>query len=368
MQVKAAIVNVLHGSFDVREVTLDHELRSNEVLVKVSATGICHTDLAVRDQHLPFKLPAVLGHEGSGIVEQIGANVTKVQPGDPVVIAPSSCGRCSYCLSGHPSYCTVFLALNFAGCRADGSAPYHDEDGSSISGFFFGQSSFSTHALTSENNLVKVQDDVDIALLGPLGCGMQTGAGTVLNVLKPKAGESIAVFGVGPVGLAGLMAAKAAGCTTIIAIDIHENRLELARELGATHAINSRTHTPSEYINAHISPGGVQYSLDTTGNNLVINQSVASLRFMGRCALVGVSSATKLEIDTSVMTAGRSVEYVIEGDSVPDILIPQLIGLYKNGLFPFDRLVRFYDFEDINQAVSDTESGVTLKAIIRMPR
>jgi aryl-alcohol dehydrogenase len=366
MKVKSAIVHEPRGRFSISDVTLDNELQPNEVLVKIVATGLCHTDLAVRDQHLPFKLPAVLGHEGAGIVERTGTNVTKVKAGDPVIIAPSSCGKCTYCLSGHPSYCSNFYALNAAGCRPDGSCPYHDENGNAISGFFFGQSSFSTHALTTENNLVKADPEVDLALLGPLGCGMQTGAGTVLNVLKPKPGESIAVFGAGPVGMAGIMAAKAAGCTTIIAVDIHDSRLMLAKELGATHIINSKEYKPSEYITNNILPDGVHYSLDTTGNNFVITQAVSSLRFMGRCALVGVSSAPRIEIDTAVMIAGRSVTYVTEGDSIPGIFIPQLIALYKNGQFPFDKLVKFYDFEDINQAVADTENGTTLKAILKM--
>ena len=209
MTIKAAVLNGAHQPFDLQELTLDDELRSNEVLVKVIATGLCHTDLAVRDQHLPVSLPAVLGHEGAGIVERVGSNVTKVKAGDHVVIAPSSCGKCNYCISGHPSYCIHLLSLNMGGSRTDGTCPYHDTKGKAINGFFFGQSSFGAWSLTSENNLVRVAKDIPLEILGPLGCGLQTGAGTVLNVLKPRAGESIAVFGVGPVGLAALMAAKA---------------------------------------------------------------------------------------------------------------------------------------------------------------
>lgn len=367
MNIKAAVLNGANQPFNIQELKLDDDLQPNEVLVKVVATGLCHTDLAVRDQHLPVSLPAVLGHEGAGIVERTGSNVTKVKAGDHVVIAPSSCGKCNNCLSGHPSYCINLLMLNMGGVRADGSCPYHNHEGKAINGFFFGQSSFGTYSLTSENNVVKVPDDIPLEITGPLGCGLQTGAGTVLNVLKPGAGESIVVFGVGPVGLAALMAAKASGCTTIVAVDVHDNRLELAKSLGATHTINSKTVIASQFINEHILPGGVHYSVDTTGRNDVIAQAVGSLIMMGKCALVSVSANPKLELDYSVMTAGRSIHHVFEGDSIPAVFIPKLIELYKSGLFPFDKLIKFYDLDNINQAVSDSENGTTLKAVIVMP-
>ena len=367
MEITAAVLNGPAKPFDIEKIELDTSLQPDEVLVRIVATGLCHTDISIRDQNLPFGFPSVLGHEGAGIVEQTGTGITKVKVGDSVVLAPASCGKCDFCISGHPSYCTNFLPLNLAGHRANGSHAHHKHNGNDISDFFFGQSSFATYAIASESNLVKVQDDVPLEMLGPLGCGLQTGAGTVMNVLKPGPGESIAVFGIGPVGLAGIMAAKAAGCTTIIAVDIHENRLQLAKELGATHIINSRNVQVSDVILKDIHPVGVHYSLDTTGNNNVITQAVASLRYMGKCAAVGVSKSPKLEIDSSAFSLGRSVEFVIEGDSVPDILIPKLISLYKQGLFPFDRLIKFYNLDEINQAVEDSEKGITLKAVIRMP-
>lgn len=214
---------------------------------------------------------------------------------------------------------------------------------------------------------MKVGKDVPLEILGPLGCGLQTGAGTVLNVLHPNAGESIVIFGIGPVGLAALMAAKASGCTTIIAVDIHNNRLEQALQLGATHTVNSRATDVKQYIREHILPGGVHYAVDTTGRNEVISQAVHSLRPLGKCALIGISGSSKLEIDIFPIMAGQTIVYVVEGDSVPDVFIPQLIELYKKGLFPFDKLITFYTLDAINQAVSDSENGATLKAVIRMP-
>lgn len=368
MEIQAAILPGARKSFCLQTIELNTELHPDEILVKIVATGLCHTDLAIRDEQIPFNVPAILGHEGSGIVENVGSSVTKVKIGDHVILAPASCGKCSYCKSGHPSYCSEFFPLNLgSGKRADGSCPYHDHSGKEISGFFFGQSSFATYSIAAENNVVKVQQDAPLEILGPLGCGLQTGAGSVLNVLQPKAGESIVISGVGPVGLAGIMAAKAAGCTTIIAVDVHDNRLELAIELGATHAMNSRNAVVSEEINSEIHPGGVHYALDTTGRNDVISQVVGSLRYMGKCAVVAVPSAPSMEVDNAVFTMGRSIQYVVEGDSVPDIFIPQLINLYKKGLFPFDKLITFYDFDQINQAIEDSEKGVTLKAVLRMP-
>lgn len=368
MEITAAVLPAPKQKFELTTIQLDTQLRPEEILVKIVATGLCHTDLAVRDQQLPFEIPAILGHEGAGIVEEVGISVTKVKKGDHVILAPASCGKCSYCKSGHPSYCESFFPLNFGGHRADGSCPYHDHSGKKVNGFFFGQSSFATYSLASENNVVKVQDDVPLEILGPLGCGIQTGAGAVLNVIKPEAGESIVVSGVGPVGLAAIMAAKAAGCTTIIAVDVFDNRLELAKSLGATHTINSRNAVASDEINTKIYPGGVHYAIDTTGRNEVINQMVGSLRFVGKCIVLGVSSTPKMEIDNAFFTMGRSVQYVVEGDSVPDIFIPQLIELYKKGLFPFDKLIRFYEFDQINQAIEDAEKGITLKAVLRMPK
>jgi aryl-alcohol dehydrogenase len=369
MKIEAAVLSHTKGPFSLQTIELNTELHPEEILVKIVATGLCHTDLAIRDEQIPFNIPAILGHEGAGTVEKIGSSVTKVKIGDHVILAPASCGKCSYCKSGHPSYCIDFFPLNLgSGKRADGSCPYHDHSGQEVSGFFFGQSSFATYSLVTENNVVKVQNDVPLEILGPLGCGLQTGAGSVLNVLNPQAGESIVISGVGPVGLAGIMAAKAAGCTTIIAVDVHDNRLELAKELGATHVINSKNVVVSEEINTKIHPGGVHYALDTTGRSEVINQVVGSLRFMGKCVVVAVPPTPTMEVDNAIFTMGRSIQYVVEGDSVPDIFIPQLINLYKKGLFPFDKLIRFYEFDQINQAIEDSEKGITLKAVLRMPK
>jgi len=366
MEIQAAVTREKKGKFNIENISLDTTLRPNDVLVKIVATGLCHTDLTIRDGLIvQFPTPSILGHEGAGIVEQVGTAVTKVKKGDHVVLVPAQCGKCEQCISGHPSYCTNFMPLNFGGRRGDGSCPYHEHSGEEVSGLFFSQSSFANYSLATENNVVKVTNDVPLEILGPLGCGFQTGAGSVLNMMKPGAGESVVVFGVGAVGLSGLMAAKAAGCTTIVAVDIHDSRLELARQLGATHTINSKTQKISETILTEISPGGLHYALDTTGRNDVITEALNSLRPFGHCVLVIVANE-KLEIN-GMSLMDKTISFGKEGDSLPDIFIPRLIDLYQKGLFPFDKLIKFYDFDDINQAVEDAEKGSTIKAVLRMP-
>ncbi|UII25872.1 NAD(P)-dependent alcohol dehydrogenase [Fulvivirga maritima] len=366
MNVKAAVINETGGRFNIEDIQLDQQLGPNDILVKVVATGICHTDLIMRDDYFPFPKPAVFGHEGSGIVEQVGSAVTKVEAGDHVVMAPASCGKCENCVEGHPAYCLNFMELNFGGHKHDGSCPYHNHEGKEMGSGFFGQSSFANYSLVKENNVVKVDKDVPIELLGPLGCGFQTGSGTVLNFLNARPGDSIVVVGVGAVGLSAIMAAKLAGCTTIVAADIHDSRLELAKELGATHTINSKDQKISDYVLSEIAPKGLDYGLDTTGRNAVISDAMGAVKIKGHMTIVLVA-AEKLELDAPVIQTGKSISFVNEGDSNPDVYIPKLIELYKAGLFPFDKLVKYYEFEEFNKAVEDAEKGTTIKAIIKMP-
>ncbi len=363
IETTAAITACCGAAWELKTITLD-EPRDDEILVRIVATGLCHTDVSVRDQHLPVPLPAVLGHEGAGVVEKVGPGVTALAVGDHVVLAIASCGKCPNCLRGLPTYCHQAMPLNFSGRRADGSATIHHA-GHAISGSFFGQSAFAGYALANERNAVKVPKDIDLALLGPLGCGIQTGAGTVINTLKPAIGSSIAVFGAGAVGLSAVMAAKVVGCTTIIAVDIHPNRLALALELGATHVVNAKDGNVVEAVRAI--GGGVGYAVDTSAVPAVIRQAVESLTPLGRCAMVGVSPpGAEITLSVQSLFFGQSVGGAIEGDSIPKLFIPQLIDLWRQGRFPFDRLIRFYDFAQINEAVADSVSGATLKPVLRI--
>lgn len=361
MKIKAAVTHNKGEEFKIEEVEIA-EPKANEVLIKIVATGVCHTDAVARDMGItPY--PVVLGHEGAGIVEKVGEGVRTIQPGDHVVLSYASCGHCENCLTGHPSVCVDFNLLNFGGKAEDDTHRLH-QSGQALS-TFFGQSSFGTYAIANERNVVKVDKDVDLALLGPLGCGIQTGSGTVLNKLKPEFGSSIAIYGTGAVGLSAIMAAKITECKHIIAIDIHQSRLELAKELGATHVINSKESDVVEEIKK-ITNGGTHYGMDTTGVPVVVRQALQALRPLGQLAIVGVTPEITINVHEEIMAEGKTMVGVIEGDAVPQLFIPELVEYYKAGRFPFDKLVKFYGFSEINKAFEDSKQGTTIKPILKI--
>lgn len=234
---------------------------------------------------------------------------------------------------------------------------------------FLGQSSFANFVLVSERNVVKVREDVPLEILGPMGCGIRTGAGAVMISLHPKAGSSIAIFGVGPVGMSALLAAIICGCTTIIAVDINSDRLEMAKKFGATHIINSNKVDPVLAIQ-EITGEGADFTLECVGNPRVLRQAVDSLirggPRCGVCGLLGVvAPGTEVALDMEKLLNGRTVKGIIAGDSVPDVFIPVLIELYRQGRFPFDQMITFYPFDEINKAVGDMEKGKVIKQVLR---
>lgn len=363
MDITAAVVSEPGGAFKLEQLQLT-EPRDDEVLVRIVGVGLCHTDLICRDQLYPVPLPAVLGHEGSGVVEAVGAAVADLTPGDHVVLSFHACGECKNCVQGLPSRCINLFESNFAGARADGTCALSRDNGA-IHGHFFAQSSFATYALANRSNTIKVDQDVPLALLGPLGCGVQTGAGAVINTLKPSAGSSLAVFGCGSVGLAAVMAAALQGCGTIIAVEPHEARRTLALELGATHAIDPSEIDPVQLIQ-QLTDGGSDFSLECTANPKVLRQAVEALTVTGTCALIGAAPmGTEVSLDMNSIMFGRTLTGVIEGDSVPSQFIPKLVALFKQGRFPLDKLITFYPLEDIEQAVHDSEEGRVVKAVLQ---
>ncbi|MEV0388856.1 NAD(P)-dependent alcohol dehydrogenase [Nonomuraea sp. NPDC050643] len=367
MRITAALTETRGAPFTLTPLELD-DPRPGEVVVRMVSSGVCHTDLIMRDQWYPVPLPAVLGHEGAGVVEAVGDAVRHVAPGDHVVLTFNSCGGCRMCDQGRPAYCDGFFGCNFAGARPDGTSPLRRAEGGGrdvVHGVFFGQSAFATHALASGRNVVKVDADAPLELLGPLGCGVQTGAGAVLNSLDPPAGSSLAVFGAGSVGISAVMAAVIAGCSTIVAIDLNERRLDLARELGATHVIDAAAEDPVERLRDLTGGLGPGYTLETTAVPSVLRQAVDTLCNGGTCGVIGAAAlGTEVSLDMSTLLFGRSVRGIVEGDSVPRRFIPQLVEFHRQGRFPFDRLIKTYAFEDINQAVEDSEKGTTLKPVL----
>ncbi len=330
--------------------------RDDEVLVRIVATGICHTDIDFLDDWDESDHPAVLGHEGAGVVERVGRSVKSVKRGDHVVLSYQSCGRCPQCRSGHPAHCEYFYEANFGFKRLDGSNALQR---SGVRGHFFGQSSFATHTLATGRNLVKVPKVLRLELLAPLGCGLQTGAGTVMNSLGVSTGASIAVFGTGAVGLAAVMAARIVHASPIIGVDIRPNRLQLALELGATHRIDNRHDEVASRI-TEITGKGVDYVVETTGSQKMHRLAIDVLNPHGTVALLTGESGT------DSLPEGRKTLGIIQGDAVPQRFIPKLIALYRAGQFPFDRLVKFYGFSEINQAIADARSGDTIKPVLRI--
>lgn len=356
------------GSPPVIETVIVDDPRPGEVLVALSAVGVCHTDMVMRDGHLPIPQPVVLGHEGSGVIRSVGEGVSGLSPGDHVVLSFAHCGQCHSCSDGEPAYCHSWFPLNFGGGRPDGSTSLRDASGAPIHSHIFGQSSFATYAVVPMRNAIKVDKSLPLELLGPLGCGFQTGAGTVLNALAVKPGRSLAVIGAGAVGLSAVMAAKIAGASTIAAIDLNQDRVKLAKTVGATHGFDAVSGSMAQHAAAAGCPDGFDYIVDTTGLADVCNRAIAALAPRGELALVGAyTPGAMIEIDaTFAMSGGRVIRGVVEGSADPAVFIPQLIDHYRNGRFPFDRLTQMFAFADIADAIAAGETGRVIKPIVRM--
>jgi aryl-alcohol dehydrogenase len=354
-KIRAAVLREKGGSLEIESLEMEGP-RDDEVLVRIIATGICRTDIDIIDEWDNAAIPAVLGHEGAGVVVEAGKSIKSVSAGDHVILSYQSCGRCPQCRRGHLWECRDLYEANFGFKRLDGSNALQR---SGVRGHFFGQSSFATHSLATERNIVKIPRDLPLDILSPLGCGIQTGAGTVMNTLAVPRGASIAVFGTGSVGLAAIMAARIVGASPIVGVDINPSRLELALELGATHIINNYQEDIASHISG-ITGGGVDYVLEITGDPGMLRTAIEALNPRGTVALFTGESGPVL------LPEGRKTISVVEGSSIPQIFIPRLINLYRAGLFPFDRIEKFYDFADINQAIADAKRGDTIKPVLKI--
>jgi aryl-alcohol dehydrogenase len=361
---KAAVLSAPRESFKVQDVELA-DLRGHEVLVRMVATGLCHTDLSVWAGGVPFPLPGVLGHEGAGIVEQVGAKVTGIKPGDKVVLSYASCGDCGACQGGHPAYCSTWLPRNlFSGAREDGS-PTITQAGKPIGGHFFAQSSFANHGIAEQRNVVVVDPDADLVQLAPLGCGVMTGFGSVWYALDLQPGARMAVFGAGAVGMAGLIAARLRKPEVLVAVDVVPERLKIALELGATHGVNARTENVVERIREITRGAGLTAALDTTGVAAVARSAIDALGARGHLVTCAAPPpGTEIPVDFQGILTGKMLSGVTMGDATPQVLIPQLAELVMNGQLPLRRLTKHYRLDQIDQAAHDMHAGVTVKPVI----
>lgn len=362
MQTRAAVLRGGQDPFTIEDLTVE-EPRAGEVAVRMVAAGMCHTDVLARELPPEFFMgPQVYGHEGAGVVEAVGDGVTHVAIGDHVVLSFNNCGDCPACRQGRLPYCFNFQMANIAGMRADGSSAFTDADGERVGSHYFGQSSFASHTIAAANSVVKVDSALDLAKLGPLGCGVQTGAGAVFNTLGVEAGSSLVVAGAGALGLSAIMAAKVAEAGTIIAIDRHQSRLDLATKYGATHVLNGDPAVMTAAI-VEATGGGADYAFDATGAPPVVRAVVNGLNNTGTCALAGVSLG-ELVIDYPTMISGRTITGVMEGDSTPAEFIPYLAQLNADGKFPFDELIVEFPLDQVNEAEAASADGSVIKPVL----
>ena len=364
MKIRAAVARE-KGKLEIEELNLG-EPRLGEVLVKMVASGICHTDSAALEQFIPAVLPMVLGHEGVGIVEKVGEGVQTLKAGDHVIMSFPSCGCCDKCLEGHPYACDESFELFFQGKYTDGDTRISDDAGTKI-GSLFGQGSFSTHCIVEARNAVKVDPEVDLKALCSLGCGVQTGAGAVLNRMKPNPGDTFVVFGCGAVGISGIMAAKLSGCSTIIGVDIVPSRLDLALECGATHVINGKecADVPAE-IRRLTGGKGVHFALEASGVPALLLQMLESMRKEGLAVVVSVMGDKKADITVEplIMSPSVTLAGIVEGGANPQLFIPQLVQYYKEGRLPVDKLANYYSFDQIHEAFEASHDGSVIKPIL----
>jgi aryl-alcohol dehydrogenase len=364
-----AVTATSGAPFELTDLVVD-DPRDDEIVVRIVASGICHTDVSAQNQVIPFPLPALLGHEGAGVVERVGRSVQTVREGDHVVVSFNFCGNCAQCVTGRPVQCDTWVPRNLVGgSRMDGSSPVHDAAGGPLHAHFFGQSSFATRAVVNASAVVPVPADAPLPMLAPLVCGFQTGAATMLQVLAPQLGQTVAIFGAGGVGLSALMAARLTPATRIIVVDVLPERLALATELGATHTVNAANVDTVEAINEITSGHGADRIIEASGQTTVLKQALTVMAIDSVVAIVGAPPfGSEVAVDVlDAIVKGPRIVGVNQGRSVPRVVIPALIDHYLAGRMPFDKLIRTYPFADINKAVHDMDTGATIKPVLLMP-
>lgn len=363
---KAAVLYEANSPLVLEDVQLD-EPQAHEILIRTEAAGVCHSDLHFMRGDMPVPTPVVMGHEGCGIVEKVGPGVTTIQPGDKVITMVSvSCGTCRYCGAGRPTLCPENLNVQmmaelpfFAGKRVrKGDEPLHS---------IFGLGSFAEQSVVHERMAVKVRPDAPSDVVCLLGCGVTTGLGASINTAGIRAGESVVVYGCGGVGMSAVMGARLAGAGTIIAVDLSQEKLDVARELGADHLINAReVDDPVARVRELTGGNGADYAIEAAGVASVIEQAFASIHNGGKCVVAGMSAlGTTVTFQPYEFLLGKSITGAVQGDIVPFVDVPRFVDMYMEGKLPVDKLVsRRYRLEEINEAFSALEAGETLRSVI----
>jgi alcohol dehydrogenase len=338
-----------------------------EVLVEIAGAGLCHSDLSVIDGARPRVMPMVMGHEASGIVRELGPGIRDLAAGDHVVFSfVPACGHCLPCATGRPALCENGARTNLAGTLLAGTRHFHNQDGSALH-HHLGVSAFSQYTVAARESLVKIDPSVPLDIAALFGCAVLTGVGAVFNTARVAPGSGVAVFGLGGVGLSAVMGARAAGAYPIIAVDLLESKLALAREVGASHTVNARDADPVAAVK-EITAGGAPYAFESVGNERVLAQAYGATRRGGTTVTLGLPHPSKIFAISAVTLVAeeRTVKGSYMGSAVPPRDIPRFIALYQAGLLPVDRLLtRTIALDEVNAGFDALARGEAVRQIIR---
>jgi S-(hydroxymethyl)glutathione dehydrogenase/alcohol dehydrogenase len=357
---KAVVAQELN-KLSVEDVTLD-DPKAGELLVKIGATGVCHSDLSVLNGTIPMPMPMVLGHEGAGVVEKVGEGVTNVAPGDHVVLSfVPSCGHCYFCERAEFHFCAVGAP---DGNMLDGTARVHLGDKDLFTMQYLG--CMAEYSVVPSISVVKIDKNIPFEQAALVGCGVMTGVGAAIKTARVTPGSSVAVFGCGGVGLSTIQGARLAGAQTIIAVDLNEDKLALAKEFGATHTVNAGSDPvgPVREITGGI---GVDFSFEVIGIPAVMTQAYAAARRGGTVCIVGLGKLTEVVPLNAMLLSveGKKTIGCFYGDANFRVDMPMLLDLYKGGKLDLDRMItRTYKIDEAPQAFADLESGVNARGVI----
>jgi S-(hydroxymethyl)glutathione dehydrogenase/alcohol dehydrogenase len=355
---KAALFHGAHEPLSIEDVAIDRPLE-HEVRVRVVASGVCHSDLHFVDGFYDFPAPAVLGHEAAGIVEEVGSQVDEFKTGDHVIACLSVfCGRCDYCLSGRTHLCST---RPVRGKDAPSRLSWQGEPVNQ----FANLSAYAEQMLVHSNAIVKVRDDMPLDRGALIGCGVTTGVGAVLNTARIEAGSTVAVFGCGGVGLSAIQGARIAGARTIIAVDVHDHKLETAWELGATDTVNAATHDAVKTIR-EMTNGGVDYSFEAIGLKKAAEQCFECLRSGGTATVIGmIPVGQKIELEGSVFLREKKIQGSSMGSNRFKIDMPKYVDFYMQGRLKLDEMIsRRLKLEDINEGFRAMKAGEVARQVI----
>jgi len=365
---KAAVLYEAGKPLVVEEVELD-EPQANEILIRIEAVGVCHSDLSYMNGSLPCPVPVVVGHEGCGIVEKVGPGVTSVQPGDKVVTMVSfSCGKCHFCAMGRPTRCVESLNVMlmaelpfFAGKRIHKGDQYMSQ--------LFGLGSFAEYCVVHERSAIRVRPDAPSEVVCLMGCGITTGLGIAINTANVRPGDSVVVYGVGGVGLAALMGAKLAGAGNLIAVDNANNKLEMATELGADQVINvNDVDDPVAKVKELTGGLGTDVAIESAGIAAVMQQAFGSIHNGGVCVIAGMAPIIEtLTFMPFEFLLGKTIKGAIQGDIIASVDIPKFVDMYMAGKLPVDKLItKTFSLDQVNEAFEAMKNGQVLRGVIKI--